>query len=218
MRKLITILFIIFLTFSCAKRIHKAVNDVKYSAYESVGYEKRDLFKKEIKNVKEDQEDTGEAFKDALTRLKEIYKVEGGDLEKQYTKLKDSLDDAKEESTQLKERIRKVDEVANDLFVEWSDEIKEIKTSELRSKSSKKLSETKRKYKKLERQLNRSEQKIEPVLSKLSDQVLYLKHNLNAKAIGGLKEEQEDIQADIKSLIEEVNESTRQADAFIELL
>lgn len=218
MRKLITIIFIIFLTTSCAKRIHKAVNDVKYSAYESVGMEKRDLFKREISNVKEDQEDTGEAFKDALTRLKEIYHVDGGDLEKQYTKLKNSLDDAKEESTELKERIRKVDEVANDLFVEWSDEIKEIKTSDLRSKSSKKLSETKKKYKELERQLQRSEKKIEPVLSKLSDQVIYLKHNLNAKAIGGLKEEQADIQADIKSLIEEVNESTRQADAFIELL
>jgi len=218
MKNLILNVFIIFLTFSCAKRIHKAVNDVKYSAYESVGMEKRDIFKREITNVKEDQEDTGEAFKDALTKLKEIYNVDGGDLEKQYTKLKNSLDDAKEESAELRERIRKVDEVANDLFVEWTEEINDIKTSELRAKSSKKLSQTKRKYKELESQLHRSEKKMDPVLSKLSDQVIFLKHNLNAKAIGGLKEEQGDIQADIKSLIKEVNESTRQADAFIELL
>jgi chromosome segregation ATPase len=218
MRKLITIMFIISLTTSCAKRIHKAVNDAKYSAYETVGLEKRDLFKREVSNVKEDQEDTGEAFKDALTRLKEIYNVDGGDLEKQYSKLKDSLDDAKAESTDLSARIRKVDEVANDLFVEWKEEINEIKTSDLRSKSSKKLSETKNRYHKLEQQLNRSEKKIGPVLAKLNDQVLYLKHNLNAKAIGGLKEEQGKIQADIKSLIKEVDESTRQADVFIQSL
>lgn len=211
-------MFIFFLTTSCAKRIHKAVNDAKYSAYEAVGYEKRDLFKREVSNVKEDQEDTGEAFKDALTRLKEIYNVDGGDLEKQHSKLKDSLDDAKEEAAELSARIRKVDEVANDLFAEWSEEISEIKTSDLRSKSTKQLTQTKRRYRELEQQLNRSEKKMAPVLAKLNDQVLFLKHNLNAKAIGGLKEEQGKIQADIKSLINEVNESTRQAEAFIETL
>lgn len=218
MRKLITLMFIFFLTTSCAKRIHKAVNDAKYSAYEAVGFEKRDLFKREVSNVKEDQEDTGEAFKDALTRLKEIYNVDGGDLEKQHSKLKDSLDDAKEEAAELSARIRKVDEVANDLFAEWSEEISEIKTSDLRSKSTKQLTQTKRRYRELEQQLNRSEKKMAPVLAKLNDQVLFLKHNLNAKAIGGLKEEQGKIQADIKSLINEVNESTRQAEAFIETL
>ncbi len=218
MRKLITLMFIFFLTTSCAKRIHKAVNNAKYSAYEAVGFEKRDLFKREVSNVKEDQEDTGEAFKDALTRLKEIYNVDGGDLEKQHSKLKDSLDDAKEEAAELSARIRKVDEVANDLFEEWSEEISEIKTSDLRSKSTKQLTQTKRRYRELEEQLNRSEKKMAPVLAKLNDQVLFLKHNLNAKAIGGLKEEQGKIQADIKSLINEVNESTRQAEAFIETL
>ena len=218
MRKLITLMFIFFLTTSCAKRIHKAVNNAKYSAYEAVGFEKRDLFKREVSNVKEDQEDTGEAFKDALTRLKEIYNVDGGDLEKQHSKLKNSLDDAKEEAAELSARIRKVDEVANDLFEEWSEEISEIKTSDLRSKSTKQLTQTKRRYRELEEQLNRSEKKMAPVLAKLNDQVLFLKHNLNAKAIGGLKEEQGKIQADIKSLINEVNESTRQAEAFIETL
>lgn len=218
MRKLITLMFIFFLTTSCAKRIHKAVNNAKYSAYEAVGFEKRDLFKREVSNVKEDQEDTGEAFKDALTRLKEIYNVDGGDLEKQHSKLKDSLDEAKEEAAELSARIRKVDEVANDLFEEWSAEISEIQTSDLRSKSTNQLTQTKRRYRELEEQLNRSEKKMAPVLAKLNDQVLFLKHNLNAKAIGGLKEEQGKIQADIKSLINEVNESTRQAEAFIETL
>ncbi len=206
------------LTTSCANPVKKAVNKAKYSAYETIGLEKRDLFKREIKNVKEDQEDTGEAFKDALTRLKEVYAFDGGDLENHYENLKDSLDDAKEQANELKARIGKVDQVANDLFVEWYEEISEIKSSDLRSKSSGQLSKTKKKYGELESQLRKSEKKIDPVLSKLNDQVLFLKHNLNAKAIGGLKTEQGKIQADIESLIKEVNESTRKADAVIETL
>lgn len=211
-------MFIISLSFSCAKRINKAVNDAKYSAYEAVGFEKRDLFKREVSNVKEDQEKTGEAFKDALTQLKEIYNFDGGNLEKQHSKLKDSLEDAKEESAELHKRIEKVDQVANDLFQEWQEEIGQIKTADFRQKSSKQLKETKVRYRELEKQLRKSESKIAPVLTRLNDQILFLKHNLNAKAIGGLKEEQGKIQADISSLIDEVNESSRQADAFIKTL
>lgn len=218
MKNLIMIMFIISLPLSCAKRINKAVNDAKYSAYEAVGFEKRDIFKREISNVKEDQEDTGEAFKDALTQLKEIYNFDGGDLERQHSKLKSSLDDAREEAAELHKRIEKVDQVANDLFEEWQSEIGQIKTSDLKRKSAGQLKETKVRYSKLEKQLRKSESKIEPVLARMNDQVLFLKHNLNAKAIGGLKEEQGKIQADISSLLEEVNESTKQADILIKSL
>ena len=50
------------------------------------------------------------------------------------------------------------------------------------------------------------------------DQVLYLKHNLNAEAIGALKVEATSIQADISKLIEEMNASINQADTFIRTL
>lgn len=217
-KNLPSLCFLLFLSTSCANKIHKAVNNAKYSAYEAVGLEKRDLFKREVANVKEDQEDTGKAFKDALTQLKEIYNFDGGNLERQHSKLKASLDDAKEEATDLHARIEKVDEVANDLFEEWNNEINEIKTGDLKSKSSSQLSATKAKYKVLEEQLRASEKKMAPVLAKLNDQVLFLKHNLNAEAIGGLKAEGGKIQADIKSLIDEVNESSRQADELIKTL
>lgn len=214
----LSLCFLLLLSTSCANKIHKAVNNAKYSAYEAVGLEKRDLFKREVSNVKEDQEDTGEAFKDALTQLKEIYNFDGGNLEKQHGKLKSSLDDAKEEAADLHARIEKVDQVANDLFEEWKTELDQIKTSDLRKRSADQLSATKSKYKTLEQQLRASEKKMAPVLAKLNDQVLFLKHNLNAEAIGGLKVEGGKIQADIKALIEEVNESTRQADELIKTL
>lgn len=217
MKNLITISMLL-ISFSCANPIKKAVNNVKYSSYELIGVEKRDLFKKEVANVKEDQEETGESFKDALTKLKEIYAFDGGDLEDKHEELNESYQNAKEKSQNVKNRIEKLNTVATDLFTEWEGEIQEISSSDLKKQSREKLSETKKKYKQLFKQLKASESKVDPVLTKLKDQVLFLKHNLNAKAIAGLKVESSKIQSEIKGLIDEMNESNKKAEEFIKTL
>lgn len=199
---------------SCARKIR----EVKYNAFEMVGLEKRDLFKREVKNVQEEQDETGEAFKDALTRLKEMYDFEGGDLEKQHSKLKASYESAKAEAGDLRQRIKNVNEVAGDLFDEWEDEIDEISTKSLRRKSEKQLEKTQKRFKELQKQMNVAEKKMEPVLVKLKDQVLFLKHNLNAKAIAGLKSESGQIQTEIRTLIKEVEDASKEAEQFIETL
>ena len=211
----IILTFIISLSFSsCARKMREA----KYNAYELVGIEKRDLFKREVKNVKEEQEETGEAFKDALTRLKEMYNFEGGDLEKQHAKLKSSYEEAREEAGDLNGRIKNVNDVAGDLFAEWKKEIAEISASDLQKKSKTQLNQTKERFKALQTQMAGAQKKIDPVLTKLKDQVLFLKHNLNAKAIVGLKAESADIETDIQSLIKEVEEASKEADQFIKSL
>jgi hypothetical protein len=54
-----------------------------------------------------------------------------------------------------------------------------------------------------------------PVLAKFKDQVLVLKHNLNAQAIASLKSELGSVESNIKILIKEMESSIKQADAFI---
>ena len=214
-----TMMFVPFvLIVSCANPITKAVNKVKYSAWEKIGYEKRDLFKREVNNVKEEQEETQEAFKDALEQLKEVYAFDGGNLEKEQKRLSAAYEEAAEEAHEVREKIQKVDQVANDLFVEWEDEIEEIKTSDYRRRSTKQLSETKKRYGDLHRKLLKSEARIEPVLTKLHDQVLFLKHNLNAKAIAGLKTEGTRIEADISKLMRDMESSNKEAEEFIKTL
>ena len=215
--KILPILFVFFLVFfntSCARKMR----EVKYNAYEMIGMEKRDLFKREVKNVKEEQEETGEAYKDALSRLKEMYQLEGGDLEKEHAKLKSSYENANSEASELRERIAKVNEVAGDLFSEWQKEIKDISTESLQEKSKQQLGKTKSRFKELKDQMSSAEKRLAPVLTKLKDQVLFLKHNLNAKAIAGLKSESSDIEKDIKSLIKEVDKASEEAQKFIETL
>ena len=59
---------------------------------------------------------------------------------------------------------------------------------------------------------------MEPVLTNLRDYVLYLKHNLNAQAIGALRAEVRDIEMDVNTLIADMNKSIREADEFLKTL
>ena len=212
-------LFLFFgLNVSCANPITKAVDKVKYSAWETVGVEKRDLFKSQLRDVKDDQEDTQESFKDALTKLKEVYAFDGGNLEREYNKLNSSYENALSDSDSVKKSIDKLNKIATDLFDEWREEIKSISTASYREKSREQLNETKSKYSQLHKNLVASEKKIGPVLDKLKDQVLYLKHNLNAQAISGLKAEGVRIESDIQKLMKDMEASSKEADEFIKTL
>ena len=212
------LLFLVLSLTSCANKINKMGRDVKYSAYEMVGYEKRDLFKSEVKTVKDKQEDSGKEFKSALQVLKEVYNFDGGDLEDQYEDLNDAYKSSEASAKDVKESIARLNTVAQDLFDEWEKELNQMNNKNLRSKSAQKLTETKTRFKSLKRQLDKSEAKMTPVLTKFHDQVLFIKHNLNAKAIGSLKTEGDKIKLDVQDLLQEMQKSIKEADKLIETM
>lgn len=214
----ITLLLFFTLTAGCQSAIDKAVRNTKYSAWEVVGVEKRDLLSKYVKDTKDSQEDAKEAFKDALDQLKKTYNFDGGKLEKQYNALNSSYQDADERTKEVRKDIDKVEKVAGDLFEEWQKEITEISTDTLRNKSEDQLSDTKKRFGQLRQSLKKSESKIQPILTKLKDHVLYLKHNLNAKAVASLKGESTRIEGEISSLIASIEASIKESDEFISTL
>jgi methyl-accepting chemotaxis protein len=186
-----------------------------YSAYEKIGTEKRDLLKSRVKKARDAQAESSEEFKDALTQLKELYGYSGGNLEKAYDEVKGDYEDVSQSAEEVRKSIEKMDQVAEDLFDEWKKEAKEIKTAEYRAESRRQLEETRTQYEAMHTALRRSEKAMEPALAKLKDQVLYLKHNLNARAIGSLKGKGESLQADIDRVLKEVSTSIEKADGFI---
>jgi hypothetical protein len=186
-----------------------------YSTYEKFGVYKRDLLKKRVIAARDEQKAAGDQFKDALTRLRELYGSQNTDLEKTYDKLKSEHDDATSRAEAVRKRIRDMETVASDLFAEWEKEIDQISSSEMRSSSREQLRQTKLRYEDMHSALKRAEKSMDPVLVKLRDHVLYLKHNLNAQAIASLKGESVSIQNDITRLIEDMNRSIQQADAFV---
>ncbi len=189
-----------------------------YAAWEQLGKHKRDLLKDYVQDARDDQKEATQQFKDALTHLRELYGFEGGDLEKLYNRLKSDYDRSQVKAGTVKHRIEQVEQVASDLFKEWEGEIGQISNEKLRSDSRLKLRDTRAKYESLHSSMKRAERSMEPVLKQFNDQVLYLKHNLNAQAIGSLKGESVDIEREIRKLIDEMNSSISEADSFIRAL
>jgi hypothetical protein len=189
-----------------------------YAAYEKFGVYKRDLLKKRVAAARDEQKAAGEQFKDALTRLKEITKYDGGALEKAYHSLKGEYDDCVTKAEDVRKRIHDMDDVANDLFAEWEKELKEIVTASLRDSSRQQLNATRERYESVASALKSAEQSMTPVLTQFKDYTLYLKHNLNAQAVASLKGEAANIQKDISRLIEQMNQSITRANEFIKTL
>jgi outer membrane murein-binding lipoprotein Lpp len=189
-----------------------------YSFWERLGKEKRDLLRDNVEEVKEDQQQVREEFSSALEEVRALYGLEAGQLEAKYDTLSARLDSAEEEAGAFRERIDDIEEIAADLFEEWEAEIERYHNPALRAKSRERLHETRARYANLDRALRRSEAQLDPVLQALRDQVLFLKHNLNAQAVGRLEVEARDIEQGIQTLIEELERSIEQTDAFIEEL
>lgn len=189
-----------------------------YGAMEKVGYHKRDIMVDRVKAAKESQEDAQKEFSSALEEMQALLNHNGGNLEKAYNKAKDEYESAQSAADDVSNRINKVEDVAEALFDEWQTEIAEISKASLRHNSETKLKETRRSYEQLIKTMRRAESKMPPILTAMKDNMLYLKHNLNAQAIGAIKGEFASLQTDISGLIKEMNKSIQESTRFIEAL
>ena len=192
-----------------------ACQNMVYSAYEKVGVYKRDLLKKNVLAARDEEKKAQVEFKDALTRLKELIGFQGGDLEKKYRQLQSDYDDAASRVTTVHKRVADVEKVAGDLFLEWDRENRQIETDSLRRTSRDQMTETQRRYNEMIAALKHAESRMDPVLHKLRDYVLVLKHSLNAQAIAALGGESVKIQSDITRLLDDMSASIAQADEFV---
>ena len=189
-----------------------------YSTMEKFGVYKRDLLKQSVVAARDDEKAAGQQFTNALARLKELYGFEGGDLEKSYNGLNHEYERSVERANAVHKRIKEMETVAADLFTEWEKEIQQMSSAQLQNSDRDKLRETRGRYEELHTSLKRAEQSMDPVLTRLHDQVLYLKHNLNAAAIASLKGETINIQTEITRLLQDMNAAISQADSFISTL
>ncbi len=66
--------------------------------------------------------------------------------------------------------------------------------------------------------MDKAHSRMEPVLAALKDNTLYLKHNLNAQAIGAIADEFETIKRDITVLMSVMNKAIEDSESFIKML
>ena len=193
-----------------------ACESTYYDAMEQIGIHKRDILIDRIEEAQEAQEEGQEQFKHALEQFKAVVNFDGGKLEDTYNPLNEEYEDSVSAAEKITDRINSVESVAEALFDEWESELLEYSNTNLRRDSERQLKATRRKYKRLITSMRDAEQTIDPVLSSLKDNVLYLKHNLNARAISSLKGELGNVNRDITRLIDAMQNAINESNAFIE--
>lgn len=186
-----------------------------YGAMEKVGVHKRDIMVSRVEKARDSQEEAQEQFKSALEQFDSVVKLEETDLKKAYDKLNAEYEDSVAAADEVSTRIDKVESVAEALFEEWEEELELYQNRELQRNSRAQLRKTKRRYKSMLRSMHKAEKTMEPVLKIFRDNVLYLKHNLNAQAIGSLQGEFKNLKGEIDTLVESMNTAIESSNEFI---
>ncbi len=186
-----------------------------YGAMEKMGIHKRDILIDRVEDSRNAQSEAQEQFKSALEQFGAIVHIEDSNLKDAYEKLNTEYEDSQKAAEDVSQRINKVESVADDLFEEWEDELELYENPDLRRSSQKKLRDTKTRYQEMLVSMHRAEKSMAPVLRIFRDNVLFLKHNLNAQAIGSLKSEFSALKGEIDVLIKNMNVAIETSDKFI---
>ena len=186
-----------------------------YQTMEKFGVQKRHILSERVEKARDSQIDAKEQFQSAYDQFTALTRFSGGDLEEIYRNLAREFRESEQKSAEVSKRIDSVEEVAEDLFSEWEEELLQYSNATLRDDSRNQMMNTRRQYEQLLRAMRRAESKIEPVLATFRDQVLFLKHNLNAQAISSLKGELYKVENSVSQLIVEMESSIAEANSFI---
>jgi hypothetical protein len=191
---------------------------VYYNTMEKFGIAKREIMVDRVKAARTSQKEAKQEFANALEQFRSVVQFKGGNLEAKYNKLNAALQRSERQSQAVKDRIDAVEDVSEALFREWKAELKQYTNAALRRSSEQKLQDTRARYQQLIAAMRAAESRMEPVLQPLREQVLYLKHNLNAQAIGALTDELALVQSQVDRLVADMEKSIAEADAFIATL
>ena len=186
-----------------------------YGAMEKVGIHKRDIMVDRVAAARDSQAEAQEQFQSALEQFNSVVMLKETDLKKAYDRLNSEYEACSEAADDVTARIEKVESVSDALFREWQDELDLYENRELAAASKKQLKATRSRYDEMIQHMYRAEKSMAPVLHIFRDNVLFLKHNLNAQAIGSLQDEFANLEIQIDTLIARMSTAIASSNAFI---
>lgn len=191
---------------------------VYYGTMEKLGYQKREILVDRVQEARDAQQEAVKQFATALEQFSTVVGFQGGDLEQVYRRLQTEFERSESKAQSVRNRIDSVQEVAQALFREWKSELNQYTDQDLRKLSEDRLRQTQQRYTQLITAMQRAESRIGPVLAAFRDQVLFLKHNLNAQAVASLQDELASVRTNVSALIQEMKTSIAEANKFIEAM
>ncbi len=199
--------------------LNKPLRNAYYQSRESLlGHHKRDIVVEQVDQACQSLRESRDQFVDALEKFKSIAHVQDSPLEQRYQQLKKRYDLCRSKAEQVSQRIAAIEQVSDALFAEWENELELYSNRALRARSQQQLKKSRQQYARLIKALQIAESRMLPVLAAFQDQVLFLKHNLNAHAIAALRQEFVEMGVDISRLIEVMEKTISEASQFVSVL
>jgi hypothetical protein len=186
-----------------------------FAAWEELGWHKRDILVERVQKARDGQQAAKEQFQTTLDKFKSVVKFSGGNLEAKYNELNSQYESCQSRAEAVSKQISSVESVAEALFKEWKEELGQYSNPELKAKSQAEWQTTRARYEQLLATMKNAEAKMKPVLTAFHDQVLFLKHNLNAQAIASLEGTTVTLQADVDRLIADMQKAIDESNKFI---
>jgi Skp family chaperone for outer membrane proteins len=202
----------------CGLALLAGCSSAYYGAMEKFGVAKREILVDRVEKTRDAQNNAKEQFTSALDHFLAVTKVDGGELQQKYESLNREYTRSESRAKEVRDRIAAVEDVADALFSEWKQELKQYSNASLRRDSERELDFTRGRYDELIRVMRRAADRMDPVLAMFHDQVLYLKHNLNARAIASLSTTHRELEADITRLVADMETSIRESEEFIKTM
>lgn len=188
---------------------------VYYETMEQFGVHKRDILVDRVEEARDSQEAAKAQFSSALEQFSALLNFDGGDLQATYDRLNTEFERSEDRAESVRDKIRSVETVSADLFNEWEKELELYTNQSLKQASEKSLRDTRALYQQLVASMHTAEEKMTPVINAFRDQVLFLKHNLNSRAIASLRTELVSIESDISELIRDMENSIAESNRFL---
>ena len=188
---------------------------VEYAALEKVGIHKRDILVDRVEDARDAQTDTREKLVSAYTELSALIGHDGGELEDRYERLSEEVTRSENATENLDDKLGAIDRVSNDLFAEWERELAEYTSDTLREDQRRRLGIARRQYAGMRARMQDARDRVDPVMAVLKDNVLFLKHSLNAQALAALRGQAATLEGQVDVLIRDMQRAIDEADAFI---
>jgi len=188
---------------------------VQYSALEKVGIHKRDILVDRVEDARDAQTETREQLVSAYEQLSALVDHDGGELEKKYERLSKEVEQSRDATEDLDEHLSDIDRVSEDLFAEWKSELDLYSSAALRSDQEQKLQRARKQFSTMRNRMQTARNRVDPVMAVLSDNVLFLKHSLNAQALAAVRGQASVLEGQVDVLIRDMQAAIEEADAFI---
>ena len=192
-----------------------ACSSVQYSALEKVGIHKRDLLVDNVEDARDSQAETREQLVTAYEELTALIGFDGGELEARYKRLSKEVERSQDAIDELDGHLADIDRVSRDLFKEWEAELDLYNNATLRADQAQKLSLSRKQFATMRDRMQQARDRVDPVMVVLNDNVLYLKHSLNARALDALRGQATLLEGQVDALIRDMQVAIDEADAFI---